>query len=254
MKTVVFAYHDMGCVGINALLSAGYEITAIFTHNDVATENAFFGSVARLAAEHGIPVYAPDEANHPIWLDRIRTMAPEMIFSFYYRNLLSDEILQCAEKGAFNLHGSLLPKYRGRAPLNWALVNGERETGVTLHRMVKRADAGNILAQQTVAIEDQDNALTLHRKLTQAAEQLLNDVLPRLCKGEVSEWPQDESQATRVSRRTAEDGRIDWNQSAETIHNLVRAVTDPWPGAFAFAGSVKFIVWKSRVHHEQHQA
>lgn len=254
MKTVVFAYHDMGCVGINALLSAGYEITAIFTHNDVATENHFFGSVARLAAEHGIPVYAPDEANHPIWLDRIRTMAPEMIFSFYYRHLLSDEILQCAQKGAFNLHGSLLPKYRGRTPLNWALVNGETETGVTLHRMVKRADAGNILAQQKVAIEDQDNALTLHRKLTQAAEQLLGDVLPRLREGEVSEWPQDESQATRVDRRTAEDGRIDWNQPAQTIHNLVRAVTDPWPGAFAFAGSVKFIVWKSRVHPQQHQA
>lgn len=254
MKTVVFAYHDMGCVGINALLSAGYEITAIFTHNDVATENHFFGSVARLAAEHGIPVYAPDEANHPIWLNRIRTMAPEMIFSFYYRHLLSDEILQCAQKGAFNLHGSLLPKYRGRAPLNWALVNGETETGVTLHRMVKRADAGNILAQQKVAIEDQDNALTLHRKLTQAAEQLLGDVLPRLREGEVSEWPQDESQATRVDRRTAEDGRIDWNQSAQTIHNLIRAVTDPWPGAFAFAGSVKFIVWKSRVLPQQHQA
>lgn len=254
MKTVVFAYHDMGCVGINALLNAGYEITAIFTHNDVATENNFFGSVARLAAEHGIPVYAPDEANHPIWLDRIRTMAPEMIFSFYYRHLLSDEILQCAQKGAFNLHGSLLPKYRGRAPLNWALVNGERETGVTLHRMVKRADAGNILAQQKVAIDDQDNALTLHRKLTQAAEQLLSDVLPRLRQGEVSEWPQDESQATRVGGRTAEDGRIDWNQSAETIHNLVRAVTDPWPGAFAFAGSVKFIVWKSRVHPQRQLA
>lgn len=254
MKTVVFAYHDMGCVGINALLSAGYEITAIFTHNDVATENHFFGSVARLAAEHGIPVYAPDEANHLIWLDRIRTMAPEMIFSFYYRHLLSDEILQCAQKGAFNLHGSLLPKYRGRAPLNWALVNGETETGVTLHRMVKRADAGNILAQQKVAIENQDNALTLHRKLTQAAEQLLGDVLPRLREGKVSEWPQDESQATRVDRRTAEDGRIDWNQPAQTIHNLVRAVTDPWPGAFAFAGSVKFIVWKSRVHPQQHKA
>ncbi|KAA5927419.1 MULTISPECIES: bifunctional UDP-4-amino-4-deoxy-L-arabinose formyltransferase/UDP-glucuronic acid oxidase ArnA [Pantoea] len=253
MKTVVFAYHDMGCVGINALLNAGYEITAIFTHNDVATENNFFGSVARLAAEHGIPVYAPDEANHPIWLDRIRTMAPEMIFSFYYRHLLSDEILQCAQKGAFNLHGSLLPKYRGRAPLNWALVNGERETGVTLHRMVKRADAGNILAQQKVAIDDQDNALTLHRKLTQAAEQLLGDILPRLRQGEVSEWPQDESQATRVGGRTPEDGRIDWNQPAEKIHNLVRAVTDPWPGAFAFAGSVKFIVWKSRVHPQQQQ-
>ncbi|MDH2069254.1 bifunctional UDP-4-amino-4-deoxy-L-arabinose formyltransferase/UDP-glucuronic acid oxidase ArnA [Pantoea sp. GD03673] len=254
MKTVVFAYHDMGCVGINALLNAGYEITAIFTHNDVATENHFFGSVARLAAEHGIPVYAPDEANHPIWLDRIRTMAPQMIFSFYYRHLLSDEILQCARKGAFNLHGSLLPKYRGRAPLNWALVNGEQETGVTLHRMVKRADAGNILAQQKVTIDDQDNALTLHRKLTQAAGQLLSDILPRLRHGDVSEWPQDERQATRVGGRSAEDGRIDWNQPAQVIHNLVRAVTDPWPGAFAFAGSVKFIVWKSRVHPQPHQA
>ncbi|MEL7698076.1 MULTISPECIES: bifunctional UDP-4-amino-4-deoxy-L-arabinose formyltransferase/UDP-glucuronic acid oxidase ArnA [Pantoea] len=254
MKTLVFAYHDMGCVGITALLNAGYEIAAIFTHNDEATENHFFGSVARLAAEHGIPVYAPDEANHPIWLDRIRTLAPDMIFSFYYRHLLSDEILQCARHGAFNLHGSLLPKYRGRAPLNWALINGERETGVTLHRMVKRADAGNILAQQRVAIEDQDTALTLHRKLSAAAEQLLNDLLPDLRHGQISEWPQEESQASRVGRRTAEDGRIDWHQPAQAIHNLVRAVTDPWPGAFAFAGSVKFIVWKSRVHPQQHHA
>ena len=254
MKTLVFAYHDMGCVGIKALLNAGYEISAIFTHNDEATENHFFGSVARLAAEQGIPVYAPDEANHPIWLDRIRTMAPDMIFSFYYRHLLSDEILQCARHGAFNLHGSLLPKYRGRAPLNWVLINGERETGVTLHRMVKRADAGNILAQQRVAIEEQDTALTLHRKLSVAAEQLLNDLLPNLHRGQISEQPQDESQASRVGRRTAEDGRIDWHQSAQAIHNLVRAVTDPWPGAFAFAGSVKFIVWKSRVIPQQHAA
>ncbi len=169
MKTVVFAYHDMGCLGIEALLAAGYEISAIFTHTDNPGEKAFYGSVARLAAERGIPVYAPDNVNHPLWVERIAQLSPEVIFSFYYRHLICDEILQLAPRGAFNLHGSLLPKYRGRAPLNWVLVNGETETGVTLHRMVKRADAGAIVAQLRVAIAPDDIAITLHHKLCHAA-------------------------------------------------------------------------------------
>ncbi|MGD8161743.1 bifunctional UDP-4-amino-4-deoxy-L-arabinose formyltransferase/UDP-glucuronic acid oxidase ArnA [Pantoea sp. FN0307] len=254
MKTIVFAYHDMGCVGINALLAAGFEITAIYTHADTVAENHFFGSVARLAAEQGIPVYAPEDANHPLWVDRIKQMNPDYIFSFYYRNLLSDEILNSARFGAFNLHGSLLPKYRGRAPLNWALVNGETETGVTLHRMIKRADAGEIVSQMRVAIDQQDNALTLHRKMLRCAETLLNDSLPAMKRGEISTTPQDESQASVVGRRTPEDGRIEWEQSAQSINNLVRAVTDPWPGAFAFVGSVKFVVWQGRVHSNPQQA
>lgn len=254
MKTIVFAYHDMGCAGITALINAGFEISAIFTHADSANENHFFSSVARLAAEQGIPVYAPEDANHPLWVDRIKTMAPDFIFSFYYRNLLNDNILNRARLGAFNLHGSLLPKYRGRAPLNWALVNGEKETGVTLHRMVKRADAGAIVAQQRVAIEEQDNALTLHRKLVDCAAQLLQLALPAMKLGEIAAIPQDHSQATVVGRRTPEDGRIQWEQSAQSINNLVRAVTDPWPGAFAFAGTVKFVVWKGRVHADAPKA
>ncbi|MGK3123973.1 bifunctional UDP-4-amino-4-deoxy-L-arabinose formyltransferase/UDP-glucuronic acid oxidase ArnA [Candidatus Pantoea formicae] len=254
MKTIVFAYHDMGCAGITALLNAGFEISAIFTHADSAAENHFFGSVARLAAEQGIPVYAPEDANHPLWVDRIKTMAPDYIFSFYYRNLLSDDVLSSARLGAFNLHGSLLPKYRGRAPLNWVLVNGEKETGVTLHRMVKRADAGDIVAQLPVAIEEQDNALTLHRKLVNCATQVLEQALPAMKRGDIAATPQDQSQATVVGRRTPEDGRIQWEQSAQSINNLVRAVTDPWPGAFAFAGTVKFVVWKGRVHVDAPQA
>ena len=122
MKAVVFAYHDMGCVGVRALVEAGFDIAAIYTHPDNAAENNFFGSVARTAAEFGIPVFAPEDVNHPLWVDRIKASEPEVIFSFYYRNLLSEEILNTAKVGAFNLHGSLLPKFRGRAPLNWALV------------------------------------------------------------------------------------------------------------------------------------
>jgi len=250
MKAVVFAYHDMGCVGVQALLDAGFDIAAIFTHADNAQENAFFGSVARLAAERGIPVYAPDDVNHPLWVDRITELKPEVIFSFYYRNLLGEAILNSARIGAFNLHGSLLPAYRGRAPLNWVLVNGETQTGVTLHRMISRADAGAIIAQQAVEIADADDALSLHRKLTESAKHLLEGALPTLKSGTFSETAQDESKASYVGRRTPEDGRLEWEKPAQTLHNLVRAVSDPWPGAFSFVGTHKFIVWKSRVRSD----
>ena len=250
MNAVVFAYHDMGCTGTLALLEAGYDIAAIFTHPDNAAENHFFGSVARIAAERGILVYAPEDVNHPLWVDRIKAMSPDVIFSFYYRNLLCDEILNIAPAGAFNLHGSLLPKYRGRAPLNWALVNGETETGVTLHRMVHRADAGNIVAQLRVGIEGDDTALSLHRKLCSAAQTLLSDTLPALRQGTVSETVQNHDQATCFGGRTPEDGRLDWEKPAQQLHNLVRAVTDPWPGAFSFVGASKFIVWTSRVRSD----
>ncbi|WP_226053060.1 bifunctional UDP-4-amino-4-deoxy-L-arabinose formyltransferase/UDP-glucuronic acid oxidase ArnA [Dickeya chrysanthemi] len=247
MKAVVFAYHDFGCVGLRALVAAGYTVEAVFTHADNPAENQFFGSVARTAAELGIPVFAPEDVNHPLWVERIAAMSPDVIFSFYYRHLLSDAILQSATHGAYNLHGSLLPRYRGRAPLNWALVNGETETGVTLHRMVTRADAGNIVAQQRVAIDESDTALSLHRKLRDVADQLLKDALPAIAAGKANDIAQDESQATYVGRRTPEDGRIEWQKPARTLYNLVRAVTEPWPGAFSFVGTTQFIIWQAKV-------
>jgi UDP-4-amino-4-deoxy-L-arabinose formyltransferase / UDP-glucuronic acid dehydrogenase (UDP-4-keto-hexauronic acid decarboxylating) len=246
-KAVVFAYHDIGCTGIEALLSAGYEIAAVFTHADDPKENTFYGSVAQLCARKGIPVHAPEDANHPLWIERIAKLSPDYIFSFYYRNLLSDALLATAGKGAFNLHGSLLPSYRGRAPANWVLVNGETETGVTLHRMVKRADAGAILAQQRVDIERSDTALSLHGKLREAAASLLSDALPQLAQGKLSETAQDESKATYFGRRTPADGKLVWKRPAEELFNLVRAVTQPYPGAFCAVGEHKLIVWNADV-------
>ncbi|MFP3492806.1 bifunctional UDP-4-amino-4-deoxy-L-arabinose formyltransferase/UDP-glucuronic acid oxidase ArnA [Pseudomonas sp. SIMBA_059] len=246
-KAVVFAYHDIGCAGIEALLAAGYDIAAVFTHADDPKENNFYGSVAQLCARNGIPVHAPEDANHPLWIERIAKLNPDFIFSFYYRNLLSEALLATAKKGAFNLHGSLLPKYRGRAPANWVLVNGETETGVTLHRMVKRADAGAILAQQKVIIDRTDTGLTLHAKLREAATNLLRDALPQLAQGKLAETAQDESQATYFGRRTAADGKLDWKKPAEELFNLVRAVTQPYPGAFCAVGEHKLIVWQAEV-------
>ncbi|WP_085632534.1 MULTISPECIES: bifunctional UDP-4-amino-4-deoxy-L-arabinose formyltransferase/UDP-glucuronic acid oxidase ArnA [unclassified Pseudomonas] len=246
-KTVVFAYHDIGCAGIQALLDSGFDIAAVFTHADDPKENAFYASVAQLCADKGIPVHAPEDANHPLWVERIAKLNPEYIFSFYYRNLLSEALLATASKGAYNLHGSLLPRYRGRAPANWVLVNGETETGVTLHRMVKRADAGAIVAQQRVAIERSDTGLSLHAKLRTAAGDLLRDTLPALLQGKVTETPQDESKATVFGRRTPADGKLLWNKPAEELFNLVRAVTRPYPGAFCAVGEHKLIVWSADV-------
>ncbi|PUA47326.1 bifunctional UDP-glucuronic acid oxidase/UDP-4-amino-4-deoxy-L-arabinose formyltransferase [Pseudomonas protegens] len=246
-KAVVFAYHDIGCAGIEALLNAGYEIAAVFTHADDPKENTFYDSVAQLCARKGIAVHAPEDANHPLWIERIAKLNPDYLFSFYYRNLLSEPLLATASKGAFNLHGSLLPRYRGRAPANWVLVKGETETGVTLHRMVKRADAGAIIAQERVAIERSDTALTLHHKLRDAAASLLRDTLPALAQGKITETAQDESKASYYGRRTTADGKIEWKRPAEELFNLVRAVTQPYPGAFCAVGEHKLIVWSAEV-------
>ncbi|MGK8661996.1 bifunctional UDP-4-amino-4-deoxy-L-arabinose formyltransferase/UDP-glucuronic acid oxidase ArnA [Serratia marcescens] len=252
MKAIVFAYHDIGCAGLKALTEAGYDVQAVFTHTDDPGENNFFSSVARLGAELDLPVYAPEDVNHPLWVDRIRALQPDVIFSFYYRHMLSDEILSLAPQGGFNLHGSLLPRYRGRAPVNWALVNGETETGATLHKMVKRPDAGDIVGQQKVTIADSDTALTLHKKVLEAAQIVLKEQLPKLKNGTATFTRQDESQASYFGRRTAADGEILWHKSAKEINNLVRAVTEPYPGAFSHLGQRKLIVWRSRVLDTQH--
>ncbi|KOY63362.1 UDP-4-amino-4-deoxy-L-arabinose formyltransferase [Photorhabdus heterorhabditis] len=255
MKAIIFAYHDIGCVGINALVKAGFDIQAVFTHTDDPTENHFFSSVARLSADLELPVFAPENVNHPLWVERIRELKPDVIFSFYYRNMLSEDILSLASSGAFNLHGSLLPKYRGRAPINWAILNGETETGVTLHKMVLKADAGDIIAQHKVAITETDTSLVLHGKIREAAEKLLDQVLPQIKAGTYTSTPQDQSQATYFGRRTAADGEIDWGKSATEINNLVRAVAEPYPGAFTFLGDRKITIWRAspldEVHNKQ---
>ncbi|RXK34213.1 bifunctional UDP-glucuronic acid oxidase/UDP-4-amino-4-deoxy-L-arabinose formyltransferase [Arsenophonus endosymbiont of Bemisia tabaci Asia II 3] len=252
MKAIVFAYHDIGCVGLKALQEAGFEIQAVFTHTDDPKENHFFSSVARLGAEIGLSVFAPENVNHSLWIERIEKMQPDVIFSFYYRHMLSQELLALAPKGAFNLHGSLLPIYRGRVPINWAILHGETETGVTLHKMIAKPDAGDIVAQKKISIDATDTALVLHEKIRHAAEQLLADTLPLIKIGDYSATPQDENKATYFGRRSAEDGLIDWSKSATEVNNLVRAVTEPYPGAFTYLAESKMIVWCARVLEKSH--
>jgi methionyl-tRNA formyltransferase len=245
-RIIVFGYSDIGVACLEELLSQHANVMAVVTHEDDPGERIWFGSVAALASARGIPVHAPGDPNDPRFVERMRCLMPDLLFAFYYRRLLSTELLAIPPLGAINLHGSLLPKYRGRAPLNWALIHGEQTTGVTLHYMDTKPDHGDIIAQRPVEIAVEDTALTLSRKLTAAARTLLAESYPLIVAGRAPRIPQEHAVATTFGRRTPADGIIDWSRSAWQIYNLIRAVTRPFPGAFTFHCSRRIFLWEAR--------
>jgi UDP-4-amino-4-deoxy-L-arabinose formyltransferase/UDP-glucuronic acid dehydrogenase (UDP-4-keto-hexauronic acid decarboxylating) len=243
VTAVVFAYHDVGCRGIRVLKRLGIDIAAVYTHDDDPEENVWFGSVRKTCAELGVPFRAGVDMKDPAEHAKLRAQAPRAIFSFYYRDLLPEAVLSAASVAAVNLHGSFLPRYRGRAPVNWQILHGEREGGVTLHHMVKKADAGDIVDQEPFPIGEDDTPTDVFPRLLSAAERVLERSAAAVVEGTAPRWKQLESKATTYGRRRPEDGKIDWRQSAEDVRNLVRAVTKPYPGAFTFAGGEKVLVW-----------
>ena len=229
---------------LEELLKDGANVVLVFTHEDDPQEEIWFRSVKKIAQEHGIPVRTPkkiDEAELAV----LRAVRPEIIFSFYYRAMIPKEVLELPRLGAYNIHGALLPKYRGRACVNWAVLNGEKETGATLHVMTEFADRGDIIGQKAVPIEFEDTARDVFMKVASAGRDILMESLPELEAGTAHRTPQDEARATKFGRRRPEDGRIDWNKSAVEIYNLVRAVTHPFPGAFTERDGKKLYIWKS---------
>ncbi len=246
-SAVVFAYHDVGVRCLEALLSGGVRVTLVVTVPDDPGERRWFASVAASAADYGLPLLAPADANTPEVERQVASLQPDFVFSFYYRSLLGTALLGAGRRGALNLHGSLLPKYRGRAPVNWAILNGERESGATLHYMVAQADAGDIVDQMSVPILDDDDARTVLAKVTLAAEIVLVRSLPGLIAGTAPRHPQRLEPGQYFGRRRPEDGRIDWNWPARRIHDLVRAVAPPFPGAFGDVGGERWDVRRTRL-------
>jgi methionyl-tRNA formyltransferase len=229
---VVFAYHNVGVRCLKVLLAHNVKVQLIVTHLDNPNETIWFDSVARVAQDHGIECITPADPNTQC-ADRLVALRPDFVFSFYYRHMLDVKLLQCARRGAYNMHGSLLPKYRGRVPINWAIIHGETQTGASLHRMVAKPDAGELVAQQAVPILPDDTAMEVFQKVTVAAELALDSALPSLVNGTAKHVPLDLSQGSYFGGRKPDDGRIDWQHSALQIHNLIRAVAPPYPGAFA---------------------
>jgi methionyl-tRNA formyltransferase len=246
-RAVVFAYHDVGVRCLKTLLSAGVEVPLIVTVKDDPGERQWFASVAAAAHEYRLPVVMPESVALPELAERVRRLEPDFVFSFYYRSLLPEPLLASPRRGALNLHGSLLPKYRGRAPVNWAIVNGERETGATLHYMVARADAGDIVDQLAVPILEDDEAREVFAKVTVAAEIVLARSLPKLIAGHAPRRAQRLEAGQYFGRRRPEDGRIDWSLPGASIHNLVRAVAPPFPGAFADIGGRRWWIHRTRI-------
>lgn len=242
---VVFGYGDLGVRCLAVLLEAGLEVPLVVTHRDDPGEARWYASLADFSRGKGLPcLESPSDEEIE---KRLRALQPDLIFSFYYRNMLPMAVLAHAKRGAFNMHGSLLPKFRGRAPLNWAILKGEAETGVTLHAMVEKPDAGGIVDQQAVGIGSDETALEVFRKMTAAAEAVLRRSLKDLVSGTAELRPNDLSKGSYYGRRTPEDGRIDWSRSAREVHDLVRAVAPPFPGAFS--GNIR--VLKTRMAEDK---
>jgi methionyl-tRNA formyltransferase len=246
-RAVVFAYHNVGARCLRVLLARGVDVALVVTHEDNPLENIWFESVAAVAAEYGIETITPREPADDILRDAVRRAQPEFIFSFYYRHMLPTDLLALAPRGAYNMHGSLLPKYRGRVPTNWAVLNGETETGATLHEMSVKPDAGAIVGQTSVPILPDDTAQQVFDKVTVAAEQTLWRVLPALLAGEAPHLPNDIANGSYYGGRKPEDGRIDWSLPAGRVYDLVRAVAPPYPGAFTDIGDERFIVARARL-------
>ena len=246
-SAVVFAYHNVGVRCLEVLLSQGVTVALVVTHQDSKAETIWFESVEALARSHALPVIAPADANAPEVVAQIRALAPDFLFSFYYRNMLGPELLALPRRGAYNMHGSLLPKYRGRVPVNWAVIKGESETGATLHQMVAKPDAGGIVGQQAVTIGPEETAAQVFDKVTAAAGEVLARALPVLIVGSARITPQDLGRGSYYGGRKPEDGRIDWSRSAAEIHNLVRGVAPPYPGAFTRVGAMTLRVLRTRI-------
>ncbi len=248
-RAVVFAYHNVGVRCLKVLLAGGVDVALVVTHEDSATENIWFESVQSLCETEGIPFVTPEDAKSPELLARIQAVKPDLMFSFYFRHMLPQAILDVAP--AYNMHGSLLPEYRGRAPTNWAVLHGATQTGASLHEMTIKPDAGAIVAQQAVPILPDDTAFEVFGKVTVAAELALYAVLPQLLAGTAPRTPNDLRKGGYFGGRKPEDGRIDWTKPAGEVYNLHRAVAPPYPGAFTDLGPRRYVIERARPYRGQ---
>jgi methionyl-tRNA formyltransferase len=246
-SAVVFAYSEVGQRCLQLLLDQGVQVPLVFTHEDQVGEQRWFGSVAALAAARGVRAVTPQDPAAPDWLAEIHALAPDYILAFYYRALLPPQLLALPRWGALNMHGSLLPHYRGRAPVNWAIANGETQTGATLHYMVPRPDAGAIVAQEAVPIGPNDDALAVSMAVAAAATRVLAGALPAMAAGPPPARAMDLAAGSYFGGRRPEDGRIDPHWPGLRVHAMIRAVAPPFPGAFLDVAGRRVVFASSRL-------
>ena len=231
MRILFMGTPDFAVPSLEALLTAGHEICGVFTQPDKPKNRGMklqAPPVKEFALSHDIPVYQPESVKGGTAMEQIRKLQPELIAVAAYGRILPVEILEYPAYGCINVHSSLLPKYRGSAPIHWAILNGERESGVTIMHMAKAMDAGDIIAQAVTPIDPDETVETLHDRLAQMGAGLLVEVVEQMKNGTATRTPQDESQVTYAPMLSRELSPLDWTRTAKQLHDQVRGLI-PWP-------------------------
>lgn len=202
--------------------------------------------VKEIAVKHGLPVYQPEKLTQSEELEQIIALESDLIVTAAFGQLLPEKLLEAPKLGAINVHASLLPKYRGGAPIHQAIIDGETKTGITIMYMAKKLDAGDIIAQRAIDIEQQDDVGTMHDKLSFLGADLLKETLPAIINGTNNRQPQDDSEATFASNISRDDEKIDWQQPAEAIYNHIRGLS-PWPVAYTIMDDANMKLYAAHI-------
>ncbi|TMR17373.1 methionyl-tRNA formyltransferase [Nonomuraea turkmeniaca] len=249
MRVVMFGYQTWGHRTLQALLESEHEVVLVVTHpkSDHAYERIWSDSVADLAAEHGVPVLIRERPDDEELLTELKNADPDVIVATNWRTWIPPQIFQLPRHGTLNVHDSLLPKYAGFSPLIWALLNGEKEVGVTAHMMDETLDAGDIVLQRAVPVGDRDTTTDLFHKTLELFGPITVDGLALIASGRTDWQKQDRSQASFFHKRAERDCQIDWTWSAEDLDRLVRAQSDPYPNAYTHYKGERVRVIKASV-------
>lgn len=247
MNIFLFAGSRRGYAVLKKLIAARASIAGILCLVEDPHEEQFHPKIAAIAKEHAIPVFFSNETKPSDYATVLRQIKPDVAFAIGWRYLIVKEAYDIPPKGTLIIHDSLLPQYRGFAPMNWAIINGEKKTGVTLFHIAEGVDCGPIVDQLATEINLNDTAKTVDERIIALYEEIIVKNLPALANGTATKRPQDESLATYTCKRTPQDGEINWQQSAWQIYNLVRGLTHPFPGAYTTLRGKKIFIWDAEL-------
>lgn len=249
MRVVFMGSPDFALPCLDKLLQSPYQVTAVVTQPDRPKgrgKKLTFTPVKEKALEKGIPVLQPEKINNPEFIEKLKTMAPDVFVVVAFGQILKQELLNLPALGCINVHASLLPKYRGAAPIHWAIINGEKETGVTTMFMDQGMDTGDMILKKRIPIGEEDTTGLIHDKLAEAGGELLIETLELLLNKKVPRETQDHELATYAPILTREHELIDWTKTDREVHNLVRGM-NPWPGAYTTFENKIVKIWEAKV-------
>jgi methionyl-tRNA formyltransferase len=245
VKIVFMGTPDFSVPILNRLLTDGYKVIGVVTQPDrpVGRKKTMTPPPVKIAAErHGIPVFQPEKLRDEASLQAILNLQPDLVITAAYGQILPKKLLDAPTYGCINVHASLLPELRGGAPIHYALIQGKEKTGITIMYMAEKLDAGDILAQTVVSIDERDTVGTLHDKLSDAGADLLSDTLPKLLNGEITPIKQNDHEATFAPNIKHEQEKIDWHKTGEEIYNQIRGL-NPWPVAYTTLDGKPIKIW-----------